>query len=185
MKQIRNKFGKLLARVSKYEEITDRVEIEITSFLIKVSRKQLSTNTSEQLRRMRLVCSEVEKIGDICFKMATLLDKKKDEKAYFTPKQRKELSKMVALVNEAFDVMMVNLERGEAYARSNIQNAFSLEKRINELRDFYSEEVIDDIEKGSHLVKSGFYFNKLISSCEKVGDSIMNINEATAGINVE
>jgi phosphate:Na+ symporter len=181
----RNKFGKLLARVSKYEEITDRVEIEITSFLIKVSRKQLSTNTSEQLRRMRLVCSEVEKIGDICFKMATLLDKKKDEKAYFTPKQRKELSKMVALVNEAFDVMMVNLERGEAYARSNIQNAFSLEKRINELRDFYSEEVIDDIEKGSHLVKSGFYFNKLISSCEKVGDSIMNINEATAGINVE
>ena len=134
---------------------------------------------------MRLVISEVEKIGDVIFKMATLLDKKKEEKAYFTPKQRDELNKMFDLVNEAFDVMMVNLERGESFARSNIQRSYELEKKINEYRDFVSEEVIDDIEKGSYHVKSGFYFNKIISSCEKVGDSILNINEATAGVNIE
>ncbi len=181
----RKKFDKLLARVSKYEEITDRVEIEITTFLIKASRKQLSTNASEQLRRMRLVISEVEKVGDVCFKMATLLDKKKEEKAYFTPKQRDALNKMFELVNEAFDVMMVNMERGEAFARSNIQRSYELEKKINQYRDFVNEEVIDDIEKGSYHVKSGFYFNKLISSCEKVADSVLNINEAAAGVNIE
>ncbi len=181
----RKKFAKVLARVSKYEEITDRVEVEITTFLIKVSRKQLSTSASEQLRRMRLICSEVEKIGDICFKMATLLDKKKEEKAYFTPKQREELTNMFELVNDAFDVMMVNMERGEMFARTNIQQAYILEKRINQFRDNVSEEVIDDIEKGSSHVKSSFYFNKMISSCEKVGDSILNINEAAAGVNIE
>jgi phosphate:Na+ symporter len=181
----RKKFLKVLARVSKYEEISDRVEIEITSFLIKVSRKQLSTNASEQLRRLRLVCSEVEKIGDICFKMATLLEKKKEEKAYFTPDQRERISNMFALINEAFDMMLVNLERGEVYARAKIHLAYDLEKRINELRDSTSEAVIDDIEKGSYQVKSGFYFNKLISSCEKIGDSIQNINEAAAGVNLE
>ena len=181
----RKKFDKILARVSKYEEITDRVEVEITTFLIKASRKQLSTNASEQLRRMRLVISEVEKIGDVCFKMATLLDKKKEEKAYFTPKQRDALDKMFELINEAFDVMMVNLERGEAFARSNIQRSYELEKKINAYRDSVNEEVIDDIEKGSYHVKSGIYFNKHVSSCEKVGDSILNINEAAAGVNIE
>jgi hypothetical protein len=45
--------------------------------------------------------------------------------------------------------------------------------------------IIDDIEKGNYKVKSGFFYNKIISSFEKVGDSIMNINEATAGVNVE
>jgi phage-related minor tail protein len=45
--------------------------------------------------------------------------------------------------------------------------------------------VIDDLEKGSTHVKSGFYFNKLVSSCEKVGDSILNINESIAGVNIE
>ncbi|TVQ83596.1 MAG: Na/Pi cotransporter family protein [Bacteroidetes bacterium] len=181
----RKKFAKLLARVSKYEEITDRVEVEITTFLIKTSRKQLSTSASEQLRRMRLVCSEVEKIGDVCFKMATMLDNKKEEKAYFTPRQREELDKMFALVNEAFDVMMVNLERGEAFAGTNMQRAYTLEKKINQFRDYINEEIIDEIEKGSSHVKSGFYFNKMISSCEKVGDSILNINEAAAGVNIE
>ena len=181
----RKKFAKLLARVSKYEEITDRVEVEITTFLIKTSRKHLSLSASEQLRRMRLICSEVEKIGDVCFKMATMLDKKKEEKAYFTPRQREELDKMFALVNEAFDVMMVNLERGEAFARTNMQKAYTIEKKINKFRDNINEEIIDEIEKGSSHVKSGFYFNKMISSCEKVGDSILNINEASAGVNIE
>lgn len=181
----RKKFSKLLARVSKYEEITDRVEVEITTFLIKVSRKQLSTSASEQLRRMRLVCSEVEKIGDVCFKMATLLDNKKVEKAYFTPNQREALDEMFALVNEAFDIMMLNIERGEVFAKANITKAYLLEKRINKFRDGISLEVIDDLEKGSMHVKSGFYFNKMISSCEKIGDSILNINEAAAGVNIE
>ncbi len=181
----KKKFSKILARVSKYEEITDRVEVEITTFLIKVSRKQLSTSASDQLRRLRHVCSEIEKIGDICFKMATMLEKKKEEKAYFTPRQREELDKMFALVNEAFDVMMLNIERGEIFARSNISKSNVLEKRINEFRDNISIEVLDDLEKGSTHVKSSFYFNKMISSCEKVGDSIINISEAAAGINID
>lgn len=92
---------------------------------------------------------------------------------------------MFELVNEAFDVMMVNMEMGEAFARANIQKSYLLEKKINEFRDNVSEEVIDDIEKGSYQVKSGFYFNKMISSCEKVGDSILNINEAASGVNIE
>ncbi len=180
----RKKFIKLLARVSKYEEITDRVEVEITTFLIKVSRQQISVNASEQLRRMRLVISEIEKIGDICYKMASLLDKKKEEKAYFTPQQRDDLDKMFAMVNEGFDIMMLNLEKGEVFARANINKAYVLEKKINEYRDTVSVEVIEETDDSSH-VKSGFYFNKIISSCEKVGDAILNINEAVAGVNIE
>ena len=65
--------------------------MEITTFLVKISKKQLSGHAAEELRRMRLVCAEVEKIGDVCFKMSTLLAKKKEEKVYFTPAQRSEL----------------------------------------------------------------------------------------------
>jgi phosphate:Na+ symporter len=181
----KKKFSKLLARVSKYEEITDRVEVEITTFLIKVSQQQISVNASEQLRRMRLVISEIEKIGDICYKMASLLDKKKEENAYFTPEQREELNKMFSLVNEGFELMMLNLERGEAFARNNINKAYVIEKRINEYRDEVSIETMPKIEEDPSHVKSGFYFNKIISSCEKTGDALLNINEAIAGVNIE
>lgn len=181
----KKEFEDLRERVSKYEEITDRVEVEITTFLVKVSKKQLSGHAAEELRRMRIVCAEVERIGDICLKMSTLLAKKKEEKVYFTPAQRSELFEMFKLTNDAFEQMIENLDKGETFARQNLSRSIELENRINLFRDAVGQEVIEDIEKGIGHVKSAFYYNKLITSCEKIGDTILNISEAVAGVNIE
>lgn len=181
----KKEFQNILERVSKYEEITDRVEVEITTFLVKISRKQLSNHSAEELRRMRLVSSEVEKIGDDCFKMSSLLAEKKKEKIYFTPAQRSDLFEMFKLVNNAFELMLTNMQVSTHEARNNLSKANEIEKSINGFRDQISDAVIMEMEKEPTRVKSAFYFNKLISSCEKVGDAILNINEAVAGINIE
>ncbi|MFP4287953.1 MAG: Na/Pi cotransporter family protein [Bacteroidales bacterium] len=181
----KTQFTEMVNKVNKYEEIMDRIEIEITSFLVKVSKNQLSSGTSGQVRRLRVICSEIEKIGDVCFKMSVLLSKKREEESYFTPPQREDLKKMFALINQAFDLMLSNLENGETFAKENLDKAMNIEKQINQFRDHRNEEVIDHIEKGAFHVKGGFYFNKLISSSEKIGDSIININEISAGVNVE
>lgn len=181
----RKEFDELRERVSKYEEITDRVEVEITTFLVKVSKKQLSGHTAEELRRMRIVCAEVEKIGDICFKMSTILAKKREEKVYFTPAQRSELFEMFKLTNDAFEQALDTLGKDEATARVNLARSIELEERINTFRDAVASAVIEDIEKGVSHVKSAFYYNKLITSCEKVGDGLLNIAEVVAGVNIE
>lgn len=181
----KKEYQNILERVSKYEEITDRVEVEITNFLIKISRRQLSDQAAEELRRMRLISSEIEKIGDVCFKMASLMSEKKKEKIYFTPSQRSDLFEMFKLVNNGFDMMLSNLQASTAEAREKLPLANELEKNINALRDQIADAVIMDIEKHPAHAKGGFYFNKLISSCEKIGDSILNINEAIAGVNIE
>jgi phosphate:Na+ symporter len=181
----KKEFQNILERVSKYEEITDRVEVEITTFLIKVSQKQLSQHASEELRRLRIICSEVEKIGDVCFKMSTILSKKKEEGVYFTPAQRSDLFEMFKLTNDAFELMIQNLKKSELGARKDLPQAIENERQINEFRDNIRETVIEDIETGTAKVKSAFFFNKIITSCEKIGDTIFNIYEAVAGVNVE
>lgn len=181
----KEKFEEIRKRVVKYEKITDMVEEEITTFLIKVSNQNLSDQSSEELRRLRVVCAEIEKIGDVCFKMASLLAKKKEEKVYFLPAQREKFTEMVTITNEAFEHMLVILEKGEAFARQNLQKAIGLEKQINAFRDSIGESVIDDYEKGEGNIKSVFYFYKLITSCEKIGDNIINISEAIAGVNLD
>jgi len=178
-------FYNLRDKVSKYEEITDRVEVEITSFLGKVSRSQLSPQSGEELRRMRIVCAEVEKIGDVCFKLANMLAKKKEEKSYFTPEQRSKIFEMFNLVNRAFETAYEFVEKGDAYARANIHVALDIEKQMNEYRDGITSEVLGEMEKGETKVKDSFYFNKTVSSCEKIGDNLYNISEVVAGINVE
>ena len=178
-------FQKSLERIKKYEEITDRVEVEITSFLANVMQNHVSSNVSEQLRRMRIICGEAERIGDYCHKMALVIEKQRDEGVKFSPNQLKELNTMFELVNQAFMLMLAFLDKGEHYAKMNIGHAVAIEKQINAFRDKVFTEVIEELEKDSQNVKSGFYFNKLITSCEKVGDTIININEALAGVNVE
>lgn len=181
----KKKFLELSERVSRYEEITDRVEVEITTFLIKISQKQLSQHASEELRRLRLICSEVEKVGDICFKMSTILTKKKEENVYFTPSQRSDLFEMFKLTNNAFEHMLLSLNKSEMEARNGLQKAIDAERKINDFRDNIRESVIEDIESGTAHVKSAFYFNKMITSSEKIGDTIFNIYEVIAGVNVE
>ncbi len=181
----RKEFYSIRDRVSKYEEITDRVEVEITSFLGKVSRSHISAHSAEELRRMRIVCAEVEKIGDVCFKMATMLSTKKEEKIYFTPEQRGKVLEMFNLTNEAFSLASEFVAQGEAYARTNIHKAIEVEKQMNDFRDSITTEVLGQMEKGAMKIKGSFYFNKMVSSCEKIGDNLFNISEVAAGINVE
>ncbi len=181
----KKEFQNILQKVSKYEEITDRVEVEITTFLIKISRKQLSSQAAEELRRMRVISSEVEKIGDVCYKMSSLLAEKRKEKVYFTPAQRSDLFEMFKLVNNAFELMLHNMQVSTLEARNSLPEANKLEKEINAFRDQLRITVIDDMEKDPSHVKSAFYFNKLVTSCEKIGDTILNINEAVAGVNIE
>ena len=81
--------------------------------------------------------------------------------------------------------MLENAEKGESFARQNLSRSIQLEARINAFRAAVGEEVIEDIETGVAHVKSAFYFNKLVSSCEKIGDTLLNISEAVAGVNIE
>lgn len=179
------KFEETKERIFKYEEIIDQVEIEITTFLAAISKQQVSDETSEEIRRLRLSCSEIEKIGDEFYKMAKHLAKNREEKATFTEEQRKKITELLNILQGAFDNVLDFLEKGEAYAKENLHKAAAIELSINDFRDAVTKTVIQEFEMGSTTVKSTFVYNKLITSCEKVGDNLYRVSEAIAGVNVE
>jgi phosphate:Na+ symporter len=177
------KFGEIYERIKKYEDITDRIEIEVANFLVKVSKNEISDETSQQIRGMLRMNNNFEKIGDVCYQMSIAIEKKNEEKAWFTPTQRERLKEMFTLINQAFDVMLENIKAEDG--KADIQKAVVIENKINDLRDIMRDEHFRSIEKGDYNIKSGLYYNNLYSSCEKIGDHIMNINEAAAGVNLE
>ncbi len=177
------KFEEIYERIKKYEDITDRIEIEVANFLVKVSKNEISDETSQQIRGMLRMNNNFEKIGDVCYQMSIAIEKKNEEKAWFTPTQRERLKEMFVLINQAFDAMLENVKAEEG--KADIQKAVVIENKINDLRDAMRDEHFRSIEKGDYNIKSGLYYNNLYSSCEKIGDHIMNINEAAAGVNLE
>jgi phosphate:Na+ symporter len=59
--------------------------------------------------------------------------------------------------------------------------ATEAEQRINQLRDQLRRTHLKSVESGDHNIKSGMVYSDLFSSCEKIGDHLINVSEALAG----
>ncbi len=173
-------FNEQLRRIAKYEDITDKMEIEIAEYLSKVSQGELSEHLAMRIRGMLSIVNDLERVGDICYQISKSIERKREQNAEFNEEQRANMLKMFATVQEAIDVMLVNLS-GD-YSQVNIRTADLLEVEINNMRDTLRTAHLQSIANGDYSFESGMYYNDLFSSCEKLGDHIFNVNEAVVGI---
>lgn len=169
----------LFGKVAKYEDITDKLEVEISKYLTRTSAEAKDEDMSERIRAMLAIISDLERIGDIFYQMSRLLERKHQERLWFTPEQRANLQELLRLLDHAFGIMLKNLEAEDGHIA--IDEAVEAEQHINQLRDQLRRTHLKSIETGDYNVKSGLIYNDLFSSCEKVGDHVINVSEALAG----
>jgi phosphate:Na+ symporter len=171
--------NKMFNKIKKYEEITDRVEVEVASYLDKVSTQEISQEASSQIRSMLSITNDLERICDIYYQMSKNLERKDDNKIYFLPEQRDNLNNMLDILEKAFSIMNTNLN--SEYGHIIIDDAQKAELEINQLRNDLRKSYLEQAEKGEFKFQSGIMYNDLFSSCEKVGDHIINVSEAVSG----
>jgi len=173
------KNDKLIKKLTKYEDITDRMEVEISDYLAAVSKEELSDDSSSQLRSMLSIITDLERIGDIYFEMGKALERKNEEKVWFDQTQRDRINTLIDTVREGLVIMNQNL--AGPYKQSNLHPAKMKENEINELRDKLRRAHLRAVEKGDYNVKAGMVFSNLFASLERVGDHAINISEAMEG----
>ena len=170
------KFTKLLIRIRKYEDITDRMEVEIADYLAKAAQGEMSDSASIKVRSMLSIINDMERIGDICYQLSISLERKSEKKAYFIPELRTRLEEMITEVQNAIGIMNKNLCSN--YSQISITDAKEAEQMINKMRNELRKEYLKKIETGEFKIQTGLIYNNLIHSLEKVGDHIYNISEA-------
>ena len=69
------KFDKLMGRIKKYEDITDKMEVEIADYLAKAAQGEMSDSASLKVRSMISIINDMERIGDICYQMSISIEK--------------------------------------------------------------------------------------------------------------
>ncbi len=171
---------KMIKKLDKYEKISDSMEIEITQYITKLSNQEITSRTSLRLRSVLNICNDLERIGDIYFQVSKTIETKIENKNYFTPNQRNNLNEMMDKVDEAFTVMISNLNEPQ-YDQVSKTKADDLEYDINVLRDKLRKDNLSKIGEKDYNVYSAMTYNNIFSSFEKVGDHIINITEAIVG----
>ncbi len=172
-----NKFDDLYKKLEHYEQITDRIELEIAKYLNDIAEGQLSEESGRRLQAMYKIISELESVGDSGFNIARILQRRNIHNKSFDEAMVKKLNYMLELLNNGFDVMITNLTLG--YDKiTNISNAQDIEQDINEYRNNLREEHLLNLENNVYSYLTGVYYMDLISECEHVGDFMINISEA-------
>ena len=171
-------FDKLNDKLIKYEEITDRIEYEIATYLNDVSKNEVSEESTSLIKAMYKIVGELESLGDSGEAIGRILKRKNAHGKVFDKSILDRLNKMMDLVQKGYDVMIENLK---AENLKDISNAENCEYNINECRNHLREEHIVNIESNSYNYLTGVYFMDVLSELEKIGDFLINVSQAVVG----
>jgi phosphate:Na+ symporter len=173
------KVSKTLAKIKKYEDITDNIEREVADYLTKVSQSEMSENSIIKVRGMFSIIGDLERIGDIYYLMSKVIERKIETKIYFTPEQRKNIVDMFDLVDSNINTMCENLSA--SYSTVTIFKAQEQEDVLNKYRKTLRKEHYENVEKGEYNFQSAAIYADLFNSLEKVGDHTINVTEGITG----
>jgi phosphate:Na+ symporter len=173
-------FNKLFSRIEKYESISDNMELEIANYLNQVSEGRLSSESKLEIRAMLREVTEIESIGDSCYNLARTINRRRQANVDFVEKQYERIHNMMALVDQSLQQMIVVINHAEHENRDvDVNKSFNLENEINNYRNQLKNQNILDVNNKEYDYQMGVFYMDLIAECEKLGDYVVNVVEAT------
>ncbi len=178
-----NEFVKKFSRIQKYENISDRMEVEIAKYLTKVAEGRLSEDSKHQLQTMLRVVSEIESVGDSCYNLARTIMRKREDKSVYNSEMNANIDLMMNLVEGAIHQMNESLENNHI-SNEEVNRSVNIENEINNFRNQLKLQNVEDVKGKKYSYQASVTYMDIIVECEKMGDYIINVvealNEATA-----
>lgn len=172
-----DKFEELRGKLVKYEEISDKIEYEIATFLNAVAAGDISETTSMKVKAMYKIIGELESLGDSGEAISRILSRRNIHKKSFDASTVKKLEEMTDVVDTAYEAMIENLEAAHKGTLTDITNAYNAEDRINNLRNNLRDAEIEDIEDGGKNYQTSVYYIDIVNELERMGDLMINISQ--------
>ena len=168
-------FNRQLSRLEKYEDISDRMELEIANYLHKCSEGRLSNEGKLRVAAMLGIISEIESIADSCLGIGKILLRKMQTGAEFTPEIYANIDSMYTYVNEAMSLMLDEIGKPESINEKELIRSYNKEREINNMRNSLRTANPENINSKRYSYQAGIYYMDIISDLERTGDYIINV----------
>jgi phosphate:Na+ symporter len=172
------KFLKIQKKIFKFEDKADNKEVVISNYLTRLAVNSLTEAASRKVSSMLKIVDDIESIADQCVQLEKTIRQKNEAKAWLNPEMREQILKMFTLVHEAIENMNNNLAKN--YTPGILIKATEIELKINNARDNFLNINRKNIENGEYSYQNGALFAEIANHCEKIGDHIINVNQAIA-----
>ena len=174
-KEKSEEYNTLLSRVEKYEDISDRMELEIAHYLNRCAEGRLSNEGKLKIAAMLNIISEIESIADSCLGIGKILNRKIQSGVEFNEEIYKNIDAMYVYVKDAMAMMTKQLDNTENVSAKSLLDSYNKEREINNFRNALRGSNVENINNKHYEYQAGIYYMDIIGDLERTGDYIINV----------
>ena len=159
-------------KVIELENLVDRYEDELGTYLMKINNAELAQNDSQVVTMILHCIGDFERISDHAVNiMETAKEVSKKEES-FSDKARAELDVYEAALREIVTMTYNVFARDDAELATHVE---PLEEVIDNLNDEVKKKHVKRLRKGKCTIGLGFILSDLTTNYERVADHCSNI----------
>jgi phosphate:Na+ symporter len=175
---LRDHDAKRIPALEKKEELVDLLQKEITDFLVALSQKSITQDTSRSIASMMHMVNDLERVGDHCENLWRLGQRKIDQKVAFSEAGIVEIQEIAASTRGFLSFVVSAMERGDT---TIFEKAHHMEETIDEMEETLRNNHITRLNTGECAVLPGLIYIDMLHNFEKIGDHTFNVAEAVIG----
>ncbi|MBN1524089.1 MAG: Na/Pi cotransporter family protein [Spirochaetales bacterium] len=176
---IKNEPNINLLILKENENIIDNLQLDITEFLATLSTKKLSEIDAQKIPKLLHTINDIERIGDHGESLFYVLERKKSMKIEFPVESTGKLIEMIDAVQELLHQI---IEYIPGSSKFTVGDAYTLENKINAMRNENQSFYFEEITNTPALVTGGMVYYDVLVNFEKIGDHLINVITAYEGI---
>ena len=160
------------ASVETREDLVDRYEDRIGSYLLRLNTVELNSTQSAEVSKILHTLSDFERISDHATNIAESAREIQEKKVHFSEDGQRELT---VLLQAVYEILRLSFN---AFSSNDTSLAFRvepLEEHIDELCDEMKLHHVERLQAGICSVEMGFVYNDLLTNLERVADHCSNV----------
>jgi phosphate:Na+ symporter len=168
------KMGSEVEEYKQMEDLTDKMQEEITKFLSNCSMDNMNRVSANNVYSMMRITNELESVGDSCFNLIILCERRYKQHIVFDNSAMEKITPYIELVTRFISFIKSHLN--EHMDSENMAVALKIENEINKMRNILKQSASKRLQSGAD-VRSELLFIDMVRHVEQIGDHCMNITE--------
>ncbi len=164
--------SKLVKEIYENEEMIDKYEDQLGTYLVKLSAEDLSVTDSRQIAKLLHTIGDFERIGDHAVNITDAVIEMRDKKISFSEEAIDDIKILRFAIDEIVDLTF------RAFTENNLSVAADiepLEERIDDLILDIKTRHISRLQAGACTIELGFILSDFLTNFERISDHCSNI----------
>ena len=158
--------------IFKSEDDVDKYEDKISTYLVKLSSRQLSDKDSKEVTELLHVVGDIERMSDHAVNIADVAEEMNEKQIEFSDAAKGDIKVISSALCDVLDLATTSFVNKDLETAKLVE---PLEQVIDRLKRKIKASHIQRLKEGNCTVEFGFILSDLLTNYERISDHCSNI----------